>query len=265
MKSTKFAVGFVACVVMGMTGWSMAQEAPKAPAKVTQPAKPRALNPTPVEKPANNGEPKGDKSGKGKGDKPAAPAAGDPMAAMMALAPEHDFLKQYIGTWSAEVTFWEEGKETKSHGTSTYVALFEGRYVQGTYAGDMMGMPFKGAALIGYNKVSKKFESMWADSMSTAITMSSGKSDSAGKVITMSGVMDDPMTGASVTTKEVTTFDGKNTMTFEMFAVEGGKENKMIRIVYTKTAAAGAHAEHKEQGSGKGENSPGEKKQADKK
>lgn len=235
MKTTKFAVAVALMALVGSAGLSVAQDAPKTPAKPTVPSKPRPA--TPIEdKPANTGQ------------KPAAAPAGKPgemdpaamkamMDQMLALAPEHAHLKQFLGTWTTDVTWWENGTENKSKGTATFTEVYGGRYIHSDYHGDMMGMPFQGSMLLGYNKIQKKFESVWVDSWSTGLSLSSGTADSTGKVFTMDGVMDDPMTNQKMHTKEVTTFSG-NTMTFTMSKVEGDKTEKMMTIVYTKTDAA---------------------------
>lgn len=235
MKTTKFAAVVALIALVGTTGLSLAQDTPKTPAKPALPSKPRPA--TPIEdKPASTGQ------------KPAAAPAGKPgemdpaamqamMKEMLALAPEHAYLKQFLGTWTTDVTWWENGAENKSKGTATFTEVYGGRYIHSDYHGDMMGMHFQGSMLMGFNKVQKKFESVWVDSWSTGLSTSSGTADSTGKVITMDGVMDDPMTNQKMHTKEVTTFSG-NTMTFEMSKVEGDKTEKMMTIVYTKTDAA---------------------------
>jgi len=90
--------------------------------------------------------------------------------------------------------------------------------------------------LIGYNKNQKKFEGTWIDSWSTQVFMFTGTADSAGKVITTNGMMDDPMSGQSMMSKQVTTFKG-DVMTFEMYGTHDGHEMKMMTITYTKTTA----------------------------
>jgi hypothetical protein len=225
----------------GITGLGYGQEAPKAPAKAPVPGKLQAVQPK-EDRPAI------------KGQQPAAAPAGKPgeadaaamqamMKDMLALAPEHEYLKQFLGTWTTDVTWWENGAENKSKGTATFTEVYGGRYIHSDYHGEMMGMPFQGSMLMGFNKVQKKFESVWVDSWSTGLSTSSGTADSTGKVFTMAGVMDDPMTNQKMHTKEVTTFSG-NTMTFEMSKVEGDKTEKMMTIVYTKTDAKPAAEGH---------------------
>jgi hypothetical protein len=237
MKTTKFAVGIALCALVGM---AMGQDTPKKPMKPTG---------TPTSHPMNEA-PAPQKVEKGGKDAPAQQAGAPDEAAMkammeqmLALAPEHAFLKQFVGTWTTDVTWIENGQENKSKGTATFTSTYGGRFIHSDYRGEMMGMPFQGSMLMGYNKVQKKFESVWVDSWSTGLSISNGTADSTGKVFTMAGVMDDPMTNQKMHTKEVTTFDGANKMTFEMSKVDGDKVEKMMTIVYTKTNAAKPTAE----------------------
>lgn len=263
MKTTKFAVG-VALLAMG--GMAMGQDAPKKTAKpatapAAQPSKP-APSPQKVEKDGKVEKAEHAKQA-GAPDEAAMKAM---MEQMLALAPEHAFLKQFVGTWTTDVTWIENGQENKSKGTATFSVTYGGRFIHSDYRGEMMGMPFQGSMLMGYNKVQKKFESVWVDSWSTGLSLSSGTADSTGKVFTMNGIMDDPMTNQKIHTKEVTTFDGANKMTFEMSKVEGDKVEKMMTIVYTKTAettkptAEGHGAAHTAPHAAPGTTKPSEKK-----
>lgn len=235
---TKFAVGCALCALVGTSGLSMAQEAPKSPSKAVAPTAPKPLKVLPQEHAVDKATLKQDAKIHAK---PEAPAAGDMdkmMQEMMSLAKEHEYLKQYVGSWTADVTMYEGGQESKSTATATFTELFGGRFVQSEFKSDMMGMPFMGHQIVGYNKSDKKFESLWVDSMSTGFYLATGTADSTGKVITSSGMMDDPMAGGKTKMREVTTFDGKGTMTFEMFATHDGNEAKMMKIVYTKATGA---------------------------
>lgn len=237
MKTTKFGV---VVALLAFTGVAIAQEAPKKEPS-TAPAKPQKVTdapaPTKVDKSQVN---------KPKEAAPAAPSEADMKAMMdqmMALAPEHAYLKQYLGTWTTETSWTEGDVEHKSAGTATFTEVYGGRYVKSEMQGEMMGAPFTGSMLIGYNKNQKKFEGTWIDSWSTQVFMFTGTADSTGKVITTSGMMDDPMSGQSMMSKQVTTFKG-DVMTFEMYGTHDGKEMKMMTITYTKATAKPAAEGH---------------------
>ena len=84
----------------------------------------------------------------------------------------------------------------------------------------------------------KKYESVWIDSMSTAIYFFEGTASKDGKTITQECRYDDPVRGPSVW-RSVTKIKDDNTQEFEMFVTpEGGKEEKMMEMTVTRNVAA---------------------------
>jgi len=64
----------------------------------------------------------------------------------------------------------EPGKPpTESIGACEQKLVLDGHYLEQTYTGDMMGAPFTGINIFGYNNHTKMYESIWLDSFSTAI------------------------------------------------------------------------------------------------
>jgi hypothetical protein len=101
----------------------------------------------------------------------------------------------------------------------------------------MMGAPFTGINLLGYNNHTKKYESIWIDSMSTAIYFFVGTGSEDGRTITQECSYDDPVKGPAVW-RSVTRINDENTVEFEMFITpKGGKEEKMMEITVTRKEA----------------------------
>jgi hypothetical protein len=72
-----------------------------------------------------------------------------------------------------------EGKPVmESIGTCGQKLVLDGHYLQQVYAGDMMGAPFSGINLLGYNNHTKKYESVWLDSNDTGYDQSSNHATS---------------------------------------------------------------------------------------
>jgi hypothetical protein len=174
--------------------------------------------------------------------KTVAPAM-DPKAmeeAMMKAAtpgPQHERLKKLVGEWNCTVSMMmdpsQPAQETKS--TAVVTSLMDGRYFQEQDTGEMMGKPFLGQGLTGYDNVMKKYVSTWIDNAGTGIMTSEGTPDATGNVITWTGWSSDPMTGKKTKYRMVTTFIDDNKHTFEMFgAGPGGKESKMMTITYDR-------------------------------
>ena len=177
-------------------------------------------------------------------DPPAAnsstPSAADFEAFMKANQPgeHHAHLKPFVGTFDVEmeVVAAPGAPPDKSKGRQTAQMILDGRYLQSTYSGDMMGMKFTGLSLMGYDLQKKKYFNAWADSMSTALLVFEGSCDPAGKVFTFTGEYDDPMTKRKSKVRHVTTVVTPDKHTFEWFEVgEGGKEHRMMLATYTRT------------------------------
>jgi len=148
-----------------------------------------------------------------------APSQEEMMAAMTKAAapgPEHEKLKMLAGKFNAEVTAMDPtGKEEKSTGMMTNEMVLGDRYVMQTYDGTMMGKPFKGGGLIGYDNMKKKYTMLWVDEMSTQMMMSEGTMDESAKTITTSGTFDCPMDGAKHTMRQVVTLSDADLLSLQ--------------------------------------------------
>jgi hypothetical protein len=151
----------------------------------------------------------------------------------------HKLLAKLEGSWTTRTTGWLEGKPAmESTGTCEQKLVLDGHYLQQIYTGDMMGTPFSGINLLGYNNHTKKYESVWLDSMSTAIYFFVGKGSADGRTITQECSYDDPARGPAVW-KSVTRVKDDNTLEFEMFITpKGGKKEKMMEMTVARKAAS---------------------------
>jgi hypothetical protein len=172
------------------------------------------------------------------------PAVDPQMQAMMQAmekfgtpGPEHQRLLKGVGIWSVTVKGWmvPGGEPTVSKGVSVQRAILGGRYVQYDFQGDMMGMPFAGFGVSGYDRFNQKYVSLWLDTMGTGFYLTEGTCDAAGKVCTETGVWDDCMTGKKMPVKLVYTHSSDDAFTMDMYTVQdGGKEAKMMELTYTR-------------------------------
>lgn len=147
----------------------------------------------------------------------------------------HQLLASYNGEWKADMTMYMPGSEPmKMQSTATFEMVMDGRFQKGTYAGDMMGMPFEGVSTVGYNNARQMFESTWMDNSGTGITYSEGKWDARTRTIEFKGMMTDPMTKTTNPFREVVTLTDENTHKMEMYETKEGKETKTMEINFTR-------------------------------
>ena len=97
--------------------------------------------------------------------------------------PPHKILANLTGSWTTKTRAWMEPDKPPIEGTGTceQKMLFDGRYLQQEYTGEMMGSPFTGINLIGYDNRTKKYVSTWIDSMSTGIYFFEGTAGADGR------------------------------------------------------------------------------------
>ncbi len=162
------------------------------------------------------------------------------MADMMALVspgPAHAAMKKLEGEFDYTITMIMPGsppQEYKGHRSAKMI--MGGRYLDETYTGTFMGMPFEGHGTMAYDNVQKKYLSTWIDNMGTGIMFGNGSGDAAGTTWTMNAEMADPMTGKMTPTRSVTKVVDADHMTMDMFGPgPDGKEAKMMSIAATRT------------------------------
>lgn len=173
--------------------------------------------------------------------KPEAPAMGQAEMEAMAKAAtpgeNHKHLGRYVGSWNTSMKAWMAPgtPPMESKGTMQSEWIMGGRYLQSTYKGDFMGQPFEGRATDAYDNVTKQFQSVWIDNMSTGIMVMKGTCDAGCKTMTMNGEMADPMTGKTMPVKSVTTFNDASSWKMEMFTSgPDGSSFKMMEMAATK-------------------------------
>jgi len=172
---------------------------------------------------------------------PAAPAmdhaAEEAMMKAMMPGEQHKRLARMAGDWTFTNKMWMAPGQPPMDSTGTMHAetVLGGRYVQTTWTGNMMGMPFEGHGTEGYDNLAKKYVSTWVDNMGTGIMMAEGACEEGGKKCTTTGTSSDPSTGGTMTMKSVLSWVDDNNFKNEMYAPgPDGKEAKMMAIAYTR-------------------------------
>lgn len=181
----------------------------------------------------------GDKKPAAGQDKPkaGAPAQGDGMQFPMEKPlPEHLALKKCVGTWDCVVrsTMGPGQPMMESKGSSTERMLGDFVLIQ-EFKGDMMGMPFTGVGMVGYDAIDKKYWNTWADSMSSQLMVAEGTADEKSKVVTFTGECKDPMTQKPMKLRMTLEHKDDNNRIFTMYMPgPDGKEFKGMSIDYTR-------------------------------
>lgn len=156
------------------------------------------------------------------------------MEKLAAPGPEHKALAESVGTWTTTSKMWmEPGKPPmESTGSEEVKSVLGGRFFTMHFTGNMMGKPFEGMGMEGYDNTKKKYVMTWADSMGTMIIYAEGTGDAKQRTFTGEETMPN---GQKRPFKWVVKADSKDKHTMEMWAPgPDGKEAKEMEIVYTR-------------------------------
>ena len=161
------------------------------------------------------------------------------MAEMMKYAtpgPEHKVFEPSIGKWKTVVKAWMgPGDPMVSEGSVESEWILGGRFIMSRYHGSMMGQPFEGFEVIGYDRKAGTYEGYWLDTTSTAFyPMTKGTWDEASKTLTFNVEWPNPMGTGTVPYKLATKFNGADSKTFMMSMLQGGKDMPITEVAYTR-------------------------------
>lgn len=149
----------------------------------------------------------------------------------------HKWMEKTNGTWEGDVSSWmsADAPPTVSKATNVQSSVLGGRYVSGKFSGTMMGAPFNGMSLMGYDNAKKQFVSTWVDDMGTGIIHMSGTYDEATKTLKLSGHQTDFMTGKDSDIREEMVMIDDNTYKMTMYGAGfDGKEMKFMEGTFKK-------------------------------
>jgi hypothetical protein len=162
--------------------------------------------------------------------------ANEAYAKAAAVTENHGLLKFFIGKWDMNVTMWAfpGTPPTMSKDATEVTAILGGRFIMAKVSGTMMGQPFEGVQINGYDNVQKKFLTFWIDNSSTTFFLLSGTYDAAKKTWTDTGRWADPMSGVTPV-RAVTRIVGPDEYVYEMYmGLPDGKEFKSMEARYVR-------------------------------
>jgi len=143
--------------------------------------------------------------------------------------------------WKTTTEMWMEGRgaggeSMTEHGKASFEMDFGDRYLRQTYQGTMMGMPYTGEGMLGYDNHAGVYQNTWISTMSTAMLISEGHAHQDGKGMTLYGTMDEPtMNMNRKMVVYVTRVVDEDTFTFEIRDPHiGGEDNTVVELTYER-------------------------------
>ena len=172
------------------------------------------------------------------GEQPMTPEQKAQMEAWMkAMTPgkAHQDLAGKTGTWEGTSTMWDAPTTPPqvSQVRAERKMGLGGRVLLDSWSGTMMGMPFEGTGMTGFNNVDGKWWGTWADNFSTGLMTTTGTCDAdLKKGCTFTGTYVDPMSGKSRQNRQIVSWPSPDDERMEMWEKGAdGKEWKMMEIV----------------------------------
>jgi len=166
----------------------------------------------------------------------------DPTEMAGEIGPENERLAPLAGKWKVVTTFEQEGAPSEStESTATIVSVLGGRFLQETSTGTMMGMPHENFRMWGYNVGAKRYEAVWAWTMSTGFLHLEGHSSDDGATIEWDAWYDDE-SGTRQEFQVKTTITDNDNMTIVLHAgtMPDGSAGPVLTSTYTRIRGASA-------------------------
>ena len=107
--------------------------------------------------------------------------------------------------------------------------ILNGLVQDATLTGNMMGMPFEGRSLTGFDNAKKKFVMTWVDNLSSGFTYMRGDYVDSTKTLNLRGTQTNAMNGRDGNIREVMKIINDSTYTLDMYGDgQDGKETKFM-------------------------------------
>lgn len=143
------------------------------------------------------------------------------------------FAKQ-VGEWAGVMKWTVEGMPPMQ-GTADVSAklAFKGNFIQHDVTGNMMGMPYNGRWILGYDTIDEEYVSIWMDDMSPIASIGRGSEEDGVIALYSEGV--DAQAGGKSPEKLTFEWKGDDGFVFTFYrVVEDGEDKKFGEIVYTR-------------------------------
>lgn len=138
-----------------------------------------------------------------------------------------------FGAWDADFAMEMPGAPPmKSKCREVVEPICGGKWSWSTFTGEMMGSPFEGHCLVGFDSKTEQVVSFWIDSRNGAWMRTDGSYDAGKQTFTMSGTCYDEQ-GQKQKVASTTTSAGKDARTLRMVFGEGAGQSVMT-IAYRR-------------------------------
>lgn len=149
----------------------------------------------------------------------------------------HERLVPMVGMWIARTTMsMDPGAPPQiSEAVSDHRFILGGRYLEQSYRGTAMGMPFEGRGYTGYDNVKGRYVGTWMDTFGTGFMSSVGVGRPTSKKIDFEAESLDP-SGKRIRFDCKITVQDNDHHTYEMWTKgPGGRRTRVMLVEYSRT------------------------------
>lgn len=151
---------------------------------------------------------------------------------------EHAWMATQTGTWVCDsIKQWMDPNQPPaiSSATEKITMAINGLYQMTDFTGNMMGQPFTGHAMMGFDKMKKKFVLSWIDNMGSGIVHMEGLYNDATKTLNLSGTQSDPGQQKETALRQEIVFDTQASFIMRMYGTGfDGKEAKFMEGTFKR-------------------------------
>jgi hypothetical protein len=149
--------------------------------------------------------------------------------------PEHDVLKEDVGTWDASIEMVAPGapETPPSKGVEVNALGCNGLCLVTDFKGQVMGSPFEGHGVTTWDPTKKTYVGSWSDSMTAGLATTESTWDASKKTLNTTMLTPDGSGGTMKMRSTVEYTAGKRVFSIFMPGPDG-KEMQTMRITYTK-------------------------------
>ena len=150
---------------------------------------------------------------------------------------QHALLGRLIGEWDATIQItMGPNPAPPTKGKATFAWKVDGRWVEGSFSGSMMGMPMTTYSWLGYDNFKQSYVWTAIGSLDTTMTHAEGDLTPDGESLLMYGTLDEYLTGEhDKMVKYAWRFISEDEIVVEVHDLPIGEENtKVIELRYTR-------------------------------
>ena len=148
----------------------------------------------------------------------------------------HELLATTVGSWDVTIRIWsdpdpEAEPASETEGTAVGRWILGERFVETVYEGEVLGRPFEGLKIEGFEKAIEKYVSTWRDNLGTYTLVFKGECEESCRERTMNGTFTDPVSKLPFRLKGVTTIEDEDNYTYQSFVITpNGQEFKNMEL-----------------------------------